>query len=273
MNLDAVLAIAEKDVREVGQSTQMLLPLLVVPLVFVVVLPAGVILLPQYVPIPESEYAFVGRLLGSLPADVQAVVAPLSLEQQFVYLAVTYLFSPLFLVVPLMVSNIIAASSFAGEKERGTIEGLLYAPVSNTELFVGKVLAAFVPAIVVAVVGFVGYVVVVDALTYEQFGRLLLPNTLWLVLILWIVPAVSIFGLGVTVLVSMKARGFQEAQQIAGVVVLPIVALVLAQVTGVLFLSTGLLVAIGALVFVLDAVLVWAGVRAFEPETLLTGGA
>ncbi|WP_255198467.1 ATP-binding cassette domain-containing protein [Halorarius litoreus] len=93
-------------------------------------------------------------------------------------------------------------------------------------------------------------------------------TTLWLLLILWLVPAVSIFGLGVTVLVSMKARGFQEAQQIADVVVLPVVALLLAQVTGVRFLSTGLLFAIGALVFVLDAALVWA----FEPEALLTGG-
>jgi thiosulfate reductase cytochrome b subunit len=68
----------------------------------------------------------------------------------------------------------------------------------------------------------------------------------------------------------MKARRFQEAQQIAGVVVLPVVALLLAQVTGVLLLSPGLLPGLGAVVFVLDAALVWAGTRAFEPEALLT---
>lgn len=271
MNLDAILAVAEKDVREVRQSTQMMIPLVVVPLVFVVVLPAGTILLPRFVAVPPEEFYFVEGLIGSLPPGLQAELAGLPLEQQFVYLAVTYLFSPLFLVVPLMVSNIVAASSFAGERERGTIEGLLYAPVSDLELFVGKVLAAFVPAIASALVGFVGYTVVVDALTYEQFGRPLLPNATWLLLVLWLVPAVTVFGLGVTVLVSMRARGFQEAQQIAGVVVLPVVALVVAQVTGVLFLGPGLLFGIGAVVFVLDAVLVAVGVRLFEPEMLLTG--
>lgn len=272
MNPRAVRAIAAKDVREVAQSTQMMIPLVVVPLVFVVLLPAVIVLLPQFVAIPEAELAFLERPIANLPADVRAELTPMSLEQQFVYLAVTYLFSPLFLVVPLMVSNIIAASSFAGERERGTIEGLLYAPVSETELFVGKVLAAFVPAIGVAAVGFAGYTLVVDVLTYGQFGRLLLPNTVWLILILWLVPAVSIFGLGVTVLVSMKARGFQEAQQIAGIVVLPIVVLVIGQVTGVLFLGPGLLLGLGGVVFVLDGALIWAGIRAFDSEALLTGG-
>jgi len=272
MNPDVIRAIAEKDVREVGKSTQMLIPLVLVPLVFVVVLPAVIVLLPRFVSIPDAEFAFFERLVTSLPPAIQAEVAPLSLERQFVYFAVTYLFSPLFLVVPLMVSNIIAASSFAGERERGTIEGLLYAPVSETELFAGKVLAAFVPAIAVAVTGFVGYTLVVDILTYGQFGRLLLPNTLWLLLILWLVPSVAIFGLGVTVLVSMKARGVQEAQQIAGVVVLPVVALLLAQVTGVLFLTPGLLFGIGTGVFLLDIALVWAGARLFEPEAVLTSG-
>ena len=272
MNVDAVAAIVEKDVREVFNSRQMLIPLVVVPVIFVVVMPVSVILLPRFVDTPASTLAFLDRMLDSMPPGIRAEVNQFSRDQQFTYLAVNYFFGPLFLVIPLMVSNIIAASAFAGERERDTMEGLLYAPVSDRDLFVAKALAAFVPALVAAFVGFVGYAAVVDLLTYEQFGRLLLPNTLWLLLMLWLVPSVSFFGLGVTVIVSMKARGYEEAQQIAGVVVLPIVAIVLLQAAGVLFLSYELIAAIGALFVVLDVALVVLGARLFRREELLVGG-
>lgn len=273
MNLDAIAAIAAKDVREVRHSLQMLIPLVVVPLVFVVVLPAMLILVPRFVELPPSSFAFLDQMLATMPADIRAEFAQFTQDQQLTYVAVNYLFGPLFLIIPLMVSNIIAASSFAGERERGTLEGLLYAPISDVELFVGKALAAFVPAVAVALGGFVAYTAVVDLLTFEQFGRLLLPNTLWLLLILWLVPSVSFFSLGVTVIVSMKARGYQEAQQIAGVVVLPIVAIVLAQVAGLLFLTTGILVAFGAVFFALDAALIVVGARLFRRESFLVGTA
>ena len=39
-----------------------------------------------------------------------------------------YLLAPLFLIVPLMVSAVLAADAFAGEKERRTLEALLHLP-------------------------------------------------------------------------------------------------------------------------------------------------
>ena len=39
-----------------------------------------------------------------------------------------YLLAPLFLIVPLMVSAVLAADAFAGEKERRTLESLLHLP-------------------------------------------------------------------------------------------------------------------------------------------------
>jgi ABC-type Na+ efflux pump permease subunit len=45
-------------------------------------------------------------------------------------------------------------------------------------------------------------------------------------------PSVSLMGLSVALLVSIRAKSFMEAQQIAGVVVLPFVVLVAVQVAG-----------------------------------------
>ena len=39
-----------------------------------------------------------------------------------------YLFAPMYLIVPMMVSAVIAADSFVGERERKTLEALLHTP-------------------------------------------------------------------------------------------------------------------------------------------------
>ena len=45
-----------------------------------------------------------------------------------------------------MISSVVAASSFVGEKERKTLESLLYTPIDIASLFWGKLLSAFIPA-------------------------------------------------------------------------------------------------------------------------------
>ena len=47
---------------------------------------------------------------------------------------------PFFLFVPIMASSVMAASSFVGEKEKHTLETLLYSPLSLRQLFQSKVL-------------------------------------------------------------------------------------------------------------------------------------
>ena len=49
-------------------------------------------------------------------------------REQLVVLVNGYLLAPLFLIVPLMVSAVLAADAFAGEKERKTLEALLHLP-------------------------------------------------------------------------------------------------------------------------------------------------
>ena len=51
-------------------------------------------------------------------------------------------------------------------------------------------------------------------------------------MVLWVGPAMAPISLGLTVLVSARVKTVQEAFQIAGIVVLPIVALVVSQAAG-----------------------------------------
>jgi ABC-type Na+ efflux pump permease subunit len=167
-----------------------------------------------------------------------------------------------------MVASVIAADAFAGEKERGTLEALLHAPVRERDLFAGKLLAAWLPAVAVGIAGTALYAAVVTAAAWPLVGRPFLPAGVWIPLAVWVGPAVALAGLGATVLVSARVRTFQEAYQLGAAVVVPVVALVIAQAAGVLILDARLLLLIGAIVWAVDAVLLWASLRGFSRERL-----
>ena len=79
-------------------------------------------------------------------------------------LVIGYLLAPLFLIVPLMVSAVLAADAFAGEKERRTLESAAAPARSPTATCSSpSSLAAFLPALVVSWVGFVAFAIVSNA--------------------------------------------------------------------------------------------------------------
>jgi fatty-acid desaturase len=101
-------------------------------------------------------------------------------------------------------------------------------------------------------------------------GRVFFPNLMWVVLAVWVAPAVAGLGLGVTVLVSVRAQGFQEAYQLSAVVVLPILLLLIGQATGVMYFSTWLVALLGLVFWVLDLLILWYGGRTFRRQRLAT---
>jgi hypothetical protein len=81
-----------------------------------------------------------------------------------------------------------------------------------------------------------------------------------------IVPLAALLGIGAGVVVSARAKDPRGAQQIGGLLVLPVVALVVAQTAGVFLLGPGFVVAGALFLAVLDAALLaWAS-RRFDRE-------
>jgi fatty-acid desaturase len=109
---------------------------------------------------------------------------------------------------------------------------------------------------------------VANVAAWPTMGRLFFPNLMWIVLTLWVAPAVAGLGLGVTVLVSARAQGFQDAYQMGAIVVLPIILLVVGQATGVMYFSTWLVLLLGLFFWIVDAVLLWFGARTFRRSEL-----
>ena len=172
--------------------------------------------------------------------------------------------------MPLMVSSVIAADSFAGEKERKTLEALLYTPTTDRELFTAKLLGAWTAAIAVAILSFIIYAVMVNAAGWQSIGRLFFPNWMWVALVLWVTPAVAGLGLVVMVFVSVRAQGFQDAYQMGGMVVLPVLLLMFGQISGVMYFSLGVVLLVGMLIWLIDAGLLFLAGRSFRRGELMT---
>lgn len=272
MKTRAISAIIRKDLKVVRQNKGVMLPIVIAPILLFVVLPWGVVLLPSLVNvagISANDFKAIQDLINRMPAGFQQELAGYEAEQLLVAFILVYMLAPFFMIIPLMVSSVIAADSFAGEKERKTMEALLYTPTTDRELFIAKLLSGWLAAIAVAFVGFVLYAITANAAGWSVMHRIFFPNTMWVVLILWVVPALPGLGLGVMVLVSSRAEGFQDANQIGGVVVLPILLLIFGQVAGVMYFNVTMVLLLGLVIWLLDVLLIWFGSRIFERGRLM----
>jgi len=270
MNPRVIRAIIHKDLTVVLRSKAVMIPIIVVPLIFFVLIPLLISFTPGLINMSGQSFDELEMFMMRMPQGLRETLAPYSQQQQIIVMMVLYIFAPMFLIVPLMVSSVIAADSFAGEKERKTIEAVLYAPASDRELFFAKVLSAWVPAVLVSLFGFVVYGITANAAGWRTMGGLYFPNLMWIVMVLWVAPAVAGLGLGTMVLVSSRVSGFQEANQIGGVIVLPIVALVIGQASGVMYFSTRMVLLLGLACWILVGILLWFGAETFERERMVT---
>lgn len=260
INRHVVWTIAMKDIKGITSNKQVLFGLIILPLIFAVIFPAAFILLIHFVSLTSSDIEIMtNTILSGLPNGgmKDTINALPSFNHQIIYVVVNYLLGSMFLLIPVINSMMIALNSFVGEKERGTLESLLFAPITVKELFIGKVLSAFVPTMVLTIGSFVLFGVITTGITYPIFNGLIFPNTNWILLVFWLSPIITLFTILIEVLVSARSKSFQEAQQIGGLVVLPIVGLFVGQATGMLIISPIILLFVGLFLLMINVLLLF----------------
>lgn len=272
MNWRSIWAIARKDLKEVRQNKAAWVPAIIVPLIFAVILPIVMGVLPQVIPVEDiqREMGDIDLLLKNMPPALKAIFDGKSLEQMFVIYMLGFTLAPLFLIMPLLFSSVVGADSFVGERERKTMEALLYTPTSDLDLFLGKVLAAVLPAIGLSWLTYLVYMIVVNAASFPLFGRIWFPLPTWWPLMFWLTPALALLGISATVIISSRVKTFMEAYQLSGSLVVLVLALVVGQISGVLFLGIGTALLIGLVIWIIDAFLIYFSVKNFKRSALIT---
>lgn len=267
MNRRAVVAIARKDIKSITANIQVWLPMLILPIVFSVLLPAVVVLSARASQGDTAQFMqVISDMLERLPeSSLTRIISSFETDQQKVaYMMLNYFLSPFFLMIPLMAASTVSIDSFVGEKERGTFEGLLLTPVSMRSIFTAKVLAAFLPAIVVSLVSFVLFAICANVFTWPILGRISFPHINWAPLVLLVMPAISVFAILINVFISARVTTFQAGYQLGALLVLPLVAIMIGQFTGFMLLDTRVLLAVGIILSILDYVLLRIIVRKLD---------
>ncbi len=173
-------------------------------------------------------------------------------------------------LIPGIVPSIVASYSFVGEKVNRSMEPLLATPTTDGELLLGKSLAAFIPTMVGTYAAFVVNIIVVDIILFPIIGRLYAPNLSWIIVMFFLAPAICIASIEANVLVSSRMRDIRAAQQIGGLIVMPLMLLLFGSITDVFPLTPVNLLIISTLFSAVAYVLFQVARRLFQREKILT---
>lgn len=273
-NWRGIRAVIRKDLLVVFKNRMVVAPMLILPIIFTLLMPLLVGVLYLNAPADNKEFAdAIGdfeSLIRNIPLNDATFASLDDLKAQSLYLIYLYLFVPFFLMLPVMTGSIVAADSFAGEKERKTLEALLHTPLSDFELYLAKWLSPLITAMIMTLFSAVLYGIVVNGVMLSGFGRAIFPNWAWVILLIWVVPAIACMGLGVTVWASSRVSTFQEAYQAGAFVILPIVLLFISQAAGVIYFDVVVSLILGAVIWAIDLFLYTLGARRFSRGAILS---
>lgn len=179
------------------------------------------------------------------------------------------LYTMMFMILPVAIPVTIAAYSIVGEKTARSLEPLLATPITTVELLAGKALAAIIPAVVATWLSFGIYVVAMRfLLSAWAFAYLLDP--LWLIAIFVVGPLVTFLAVAVALMVSSRVSDPRVAEQLSMVVILPVIVGIIGQSFGLFLVDRSAVLLIGLVVLLLDLVLGYVALQAFQRETILT---
>ncbi len=164
---------------------------------------------------------------------------------------------------PISVSLVIALESFVGEKERHSLEPLLSSPLTDTQLYVGKTVAAMLPPLFASYLGITVYLVAL-AVTIGWY-----PNPVLLVQILALTTIQALVMVAGAVVISAQTTSVRAANLLASFIIIPMAMLVQGESLIMFWAQYGVLWwVIGGLLLV-TLILIRMGVQLFNREELL----
>lgn len=198
-----------------------------------------------------------------------AAVVTLNFVRQYKATALGEQAIPFMLLVvgffPISFSLVIALETFVGEKERRSLEPLLATPLSNTQLYLGKMLAALIPPVLAS---YLGIAVYLASLYLNIDYRPSLTLVLQIVLLTTAEALVMVSG---AVIVSSRTTSVRAANLLASFIILPMAFLVQGEALMMFWAKDELLWFVLLALLVIDVMLVRMGARIFNREELLGG--
>jgi ABC-type Na+ efflux pump permease subunit len=249
VNWSRTRTVARTDLRQLIESKDFWLPMMILGGIFFFFIPTVLLLAITRV----GDIHVVHQLsttLEVLPQKAQDAIRGNSDQGRAAYAMAVYLFAPVAVVVPLTISTAVGAATIVGERERGTGEFLAHSPAATREIYLGKLIASLIPGYATTLAGFGVYSLIVNLIVGPDVGGWFFPTRQWWILMLWVVPPFLALTLSLVLRLSARVKSTAAAQQASGLVSLPLIMVAYSQSTGALFGAGGAAWVIGALAWV-----------------------
>lgn len=181
-------------------------------------------------------------------------------------LIMTRLFPFLMLVMgffPSSFSLVIALEAFVGEKERRSLEPLLATPLTDAQLYLGKLFACTLTPMVASYIAIIFYVVLVG------FTVGWWPSLSLFAVTVVLATTQSFVMVSAAVVISSQATSTRAANLVASFIIIPVAFLLQWEASLLLFGNYTMLWLIALFLAVTDVLFVRMGVKVFNREHLL----
>lgn len=164
---------------------------------------------------------------------------------------------------PITVSLVVALESFVGEKERGTIEPLLSAPLDDWQLYFGKLLVGVTTPLVASYSSIGLYLIMASR------QNLTMPSASVMTQLFFLTTAHAILMVSTAIVISVQSTSVKAANLLASFIVIPVAILMQGEAV-MLFWGNERILWYGiAGVLIIAILLIRVGIAHFEREYLL----
>ena len=203
---------------------------------------------------------------------VQSQIAPMaqgganSGQLDLGMLSLTYLFVVFGAILP----TSIAAYSIVGEKVEKSLEPMLATPLTESEILLGKTVAALVPSVLATWLGASIFMTVTDSVLRGPIGYNYFPNWTASVELLLLLPLAELMGVEVAVIASSRISDVRGANQLSGLIWLPFMTIFIAGAERALEFTAINFVVISGVLAVIEVGLFLLSTSRFNREEILT---
>ena len=215
-----------------------------------------------------SSFYFEGIVSVGLPFVIRYVTGKPAGEAALPILLSAFSF--LFVIGASLLPVTIASYSLVGEKVQKSLEPLLATPTTDEEILAGKSIAAFLPAIVINLLGALIFTTLVDLFTHETLKYYYYPNWDIVIIVLLLGPLACLLAVGYNVLISSRVNDIRAAQQLGALILLPFAGIYVLTETRVLDLTTNNLLIMAAILVIVDVIMFFLAKATFQREEILT---
>ena len=172
------------------------------------------------------------------------------------------------LLIPALIAMSLATFSIIEEKQTRTLEPLLATPVRTWELLLGKSLAGAILALLMS--WFCAGIFLIATMWMGSANLLeSVWNAQWLISLFLLVPLVSLLSFLLGLIASSEAHDAKSAQNIALVIVLPVLAIIGVQLTGFLVFTPVRLLIVSVAMGMVNLLVLRVAVRLFQRESIV----